>query len=270
MILFVMIAALIGLPVGALINALADDLPETDRVGLPHYPDGTPRPLIAWSGILAFLTNQQTGPDGQRLAWRQPVTELATTILFGLTAAIYGFSALTIFWLGVEAILILITVIDLEERLILFVVIIPSCIYALIGAVLFNRQISPRITFLDYIIGGVAGFIVFYLIYLGGKLFIRYMSWRRHEKIDETAFGFGDVMLATLSGLILGWQALLYAFYIAVFLGAAGAIGYILVQRAVKGKYELFTPLPYGQYIVFATLLMLLWRAPVNGYLSGF
>src|SRR5258708_25546174 len=117
MVLFAIIAALLGIPVGALINALADDLPDTDRVSKPHYSDGTPRPVTAWSGILAYLTGHQSGPDGKRLSWRQPVTELVTAIVFGITGWINGFSALTIFWLGIMAILILITVIDLEARL---------------------------------------------------------------------------------------------------------------------------------------------------------
>jgi len=86
--------------------------------------------------------------------------------------------------------------------------------------------------------------------------------------LDEVAFGFGDVMLATVSGLMLGWQALLFAVMIAVLAGGAGALLFIIVQMFVKKDYEFLTALPYGQYIVFGTLVMMLWRAPLVNFLQ--
>jgi prepilin signal peptidase PulO-like enzyme (type II secretory pathway) len=79
----------------------------------------------------------------------------------------------------------------------------------------------------------------------------------------KSAFGDGDVLLATLAGFMLGWQALIYAVMIAVFAGGLGAFIYLGGRLLVRGRYEWFTALPYGQYIVFGTLLMLLWRAEV-------
>jgi prepilin signal peptidase PulO-like enzyme (type II secretory pathway) len=74
-------------------------------------------------------------------------------------------------------------------------------------------------------------------------------------------------MLITLSGLILGWQVLIIAMFITVFLGAAGAILYLIVRRLAGRHYTLFTPLPYGQYIVIATLLLLLFTPEIRGLL---
>src|SRR5262249_19511441 len=156
------------------------------------------------------------------MSWRYPVTEAATALLFAETAALYGFLGMSIFWMGILAFLILITVIDLEHRLILFSVMIPSYIYALVGAALFNEQISDKIVFRDYLLGGLFGFGIFFIMYLGGILFTVIMENVRHEEIEEVAFGYGDVMLATLSGLVLGWQALIFAIFIAIFAGAAG------------------------------------------------
>jgi leader peptidase (prepilin peptidase)/N-methyltransferase len=77
------------------------------------------------------------------------------------------------------------------------------------------------------------------------------------------AFGYGDVMLAALCGLIVGWQALIFAMFITVFLGALGALVY-LVGRGLTGRYDMFTPLPYGPYIVIGTWIMLLFSDQVR------
>lgn len=309
-IIFVLVAAILGILVGGIINALADDLPFTYRVKRPHYRHGMVRPRSAWLGLSAFLTGHRTSPAivvlkhrnrhqphakrltrrgkrlmhphpyqgtplrptlslwGKKLSWRYPLTEIATALLFAYLGFTYGLSALTFFWMGIVAALILITVIDLEHRLILFVVIIPACLYAVVGAALVGPQISERIIFRDYIVGGLLGFGIFFVMYLGGFLFNAIMGSWRGEAIEEVAFGYGDVLLATLSGFILGWQALIFAIFIAIFAGAAGALIFLAAQHFVKGKYEMFTALPYGQYIVFGTLVMMLWRAPIIDYLQ--
>jgi prepilin signal peptidase PulO-like enzyme (type II secretory pathway) len=80
------------------------------------------------------------------------------------------------------------------------------------------------------------------------------------------AFGYGDVMLSTLCGLIIGWQPLIFAMFITIFLGAFGALVYLVVRR-LSGRYNLFTPLPYGPYIVVGTLIMLLFSDEVRAVL---
>jgi leader peptidase (prepilin peptidase) / N-methyltransferase len=255
----------VGLLVGAIINALADDLPlEDSPVRLPHYPDGTPRLPITWVGTLAFLMRMRTSPGGAKLSWRHPITEIVTAALFIYIAVSYPFSARSLVYMGNLAILILITVIDLEHRLILFVVMIPAYVFAVIGA-----AIVQEVAFRDYLIGGAAGFVLFFLMYMGGKLFNSVVSNARGEELDEVAFGYGDVLLATLSGLMLGWQALIFAVTIAVFAGAGGAILFIVVRLVMRGRYEMLTALPYGQYIVLGTVIMMLWREPIRTMLQG-
>jgi leader peptidase (prepilin peptidase)/N-methyltransferase len=261
-------AALAGLIVGTLINALADDLPYTYLLRLPHYADGTPRPFIAWSGLLAFLSGKRAGADGVRLSWRQPLTELATAALFVGVAATSGNVGRTIFLCGCVAVLVLITVIDLEHRMILYAVILPACLYTLVGAALLGSALYERVQFGDYLIGGGLGFVVFGGMYLGGVLFGRVVGALRGAALDEAAFGDGDVLLAALVGFMLGWQALIFALTIAIFAGGVGAVVYLAARLLRRGQYEYFTPLPYGQYIVFGALVMMLWRTPVIAFLQ--
>ncbi len=263
-VLFGILALPAGILLGGLVNWLADDLPHQLRPTAPHYPDDAPRPRSAWLGLGAFLTRSRVSPSGARLSWRYPLVELGLAILFGYIALAYPLELRTVFWMINACVLMLITVIDLEHRLILFVVVIPGCVLALLGAAL-----TGRLPFQDYLIGGLAGFGIFFVMYLGGILFSVAIASARGEPLDEVAFGYGDVMLATLAGFILGWQALIFAIFITVFAGAGGAVLFLALRLVRKGQYEMFTALPYGQYIVLGTLIMMLWSAPIQALLQG-
>jgi leader peptidase (prepilin peptidase)/N-methyltransferase len=263
-IVIALIAGLVGLLVGGLINALADDLPARQNPRLPHYPDGTPRPPVVWLGVVAFMTGRRASPGKTPacLSWRHPITEIVTALaFFGLALGFKGEPNLPV-WFIYLAILLLITVIDVEHRLILFVVIIPSCVFALLVA-----AIAPEDgkSFSEYLVGGAAGFLIFLVMFLGGIVFT---VLSRHEAV---AFGFGDVMLATLSGLILGWRGLLPAVFITVFAGAIGAWIFIIGRLLMGRGHRWFTPLPYGPYIVLGTLIVLLFREQVKDIIwSGY
>ena len=92
----------------------------------------------------------------------------------------------------------------------------------------------------------------------------------RGQEINTVAFGFGDVMLMTLSGALLGVSHTFFALFIAVFLGAFGAFLYIVGLALFGSRYNWFTALPYGPYIVFATLLMLLYGDEVRRILINY
>ncbi|MDX2075158.1 MAG: A24 family peptidase [bacterium] len=298
-----LIAILIGWLAGIVVNVLADDLPLRRAVRSPRYvseakkraihipvlneagedvthefvqQDDEKRPPIAWSGILAFLLNKRLSPSGEtKLNWRYPITELFT--IFLMWVAMYGMYLMNtdpkirdvdfiqaLFLLLYMAIFSLIVVIDVEHKLILFVVIIPSSFIALADSILTGFPPS----FIDSLVGGAMGFIVFFILYNGGFLFTYIMGIMRGTPIDEVAFGYGDVMMAMLSGFILGWQSLIFAMFLTVFLGAFGAVFFLLFKALSKGKYSAFTAIPYGPYIVAGTIILLFFRiqlAPLLG-----
>lgn len=293
-----LLAIIVGFFAGVLINALADVLPYRRSLSKPVYPDGTPRPVVAWSGLGAFLTGQrcpkieQPDEDQQRLyegkpclSWRYPLTEIGTMILLVIAvAAIHQYpisramlsepiptdSQLALqlaFWWFYCAVYVLITVIDIEYKLILRVVVFPTVLVAIV-----NVLISPETstTPQDAVYGALMGFAPFILLYLGGFVFTYILGKMRGQEIDTVAFGFGDVMLMTLSGILLGFSHTLFALFIAVFLGAFGALIYIVGRALVGSRYSWFTAIPYGPYIVFATLLMLLYGDDVRRAMIGY
>ncbi|MFZ2880779.1 MAG: A24 family peptidase [Phototrophicaceae bacterium] len=268
----VLLVIVIGLAAGAVVNALSDDLPRRVRPQLPHYPDGEPRELSAWLGITAFLTGQRRSSGGAALSWRHPITEVALVLLMLLTVSVVrqraDYSDLQlVFWLFHVTALVLVTVIDIEHKLILFVVINPFVVVAIFDALLTQKNAPPEIV--EALIGGAVGYGVFFLLYQGGFLFTRIMSKRRGREIKEVAFGYGDVMLAGVVGLLIGWRLFLFSMYITIILGALGALLFILSRRLLGTRYSAFTALPYGPYIVAGALIMILFPTQVGGLLLG-
>lgn len=261
--------AFVGIISGGIVNLLADDLPKRRPPRFPpRYSDDTPRPAIAWLGLTAFFFGKRRAPDGTRLRWRYPLTELMTAGLMLLavvsTADDPNMTPVQlVFWLIYMVIFSLITVIDLEHRLILFIVIIPSSVIALLDAVVTDYGASLS----EALIGGALGFGVFFLLYIGGFIFVYVSGKLRGHATDEVAFGYGDVMLMTLCGFILGWQALIPTMFLTVFLGAFGALIWLTGRLLTRGGYSLFTPLPYGQYIVIAAILLLLFATEITTFL---
>lgn len=301
MLIEVIVVILIGLLAGGIVNVLADDLPLRRSVRLPRYvsddkkraihiyeaeearaivmQDDEPRPPIAWLGLTAFLFGKRNSPNGVKLSWRYPLAELLTVGLMLLTLSAVStnpeLNDISIvqfaLWLVYMAIFALITVIDIEHKLILFVVIIPSLLIALIDVGLTTLIgagfLPPEIV--EALLGGGLGFLVFFLMYNGGFMFTYVMGKLRGQEITEVAFGYGDVLMATLSGVILGWRVLIFAMFITVFLGAFGALIYLFSRRLLGEKYSAFTALPYGPYIVAGTVIMLLYREQVIEFLLG-
>jgi leader peptidase (prepilin peptidase) / N-methyltransferase len=82
------------------------------------------------------------------------------------------------------------------------------------------------------------------------------------EADDEpVAMGFGDVKLAAVLGIILGWQALLVALLLSFLLGAIGGI----IMRLLGGGRLV----PFGPYLALGGMLALFFGADLfNWYIS--
>jgi prepilin signal peptidase PulO-like enzyme (type II secretory pathway) len=259
--IIVLLAAVLGLLAGGLANMLADDLPNDGpiQVRRPHYPDGAPR---AFLGLVAFVRGRRSSPGGARLGWRHPVVEVVTALAFALLAAFYPPDGQLLFFLVYAWLFVLITVIDLEHRLILFVTAIPLGLAGALDALLIP---DPRPSLVDSLAGGVLGLVVFYGFWYGGVLFNRARAEDEADEADmEIAFGFGDVILATACGLVLGWQSMIFAMFITVFAGALGGIAWMVSRLFTDDGYAVFTALPYGPYIIFGVAVMLFLKEPMQ------
>jgi len=283
----VIFAIFFGLVAGIIVNILADELPYRRGLWWPTYPDGTRRPPLAWFGITAFIfglrQSEEPAPNEEharphlernKISWRYPITENLSVALMLLavfaTRGVEGMTAaqLVFYWVHL-AILLLILVIDVELRMIYSMVTWPALAIALLDALLLPI-LAPGLV--DALAGAAFGFGIFYAIYLGGILFVKAMNRSKGkdgEEITEVAFGFGDVRLMTVCGALLGFLGTFLAMFITVILGALGAMIYLLAKRFLSGRYSMFSAIPYGPYIIAATILVLFFRDSVAAAVFG-
>ena len=207
--------ALLGWLTGILVNYLSDILPIKRKLGAPICVACTdPAPLANY-----FLWPRRCPECWSRRSWRTWAVEL-----FYAAAALWFWfnpSRLLSFWPGLLllAFLGVVFVIDMEYRLILHPV---SYFGALLGLIL---GISMRGIWMT-LLGGAAGYgIMLGLYWFGGK-FANWLARRRGEVLTEVALGFGDVNLAGILGLLLGWPGIVAGLLLTILIGGVVSILY--------------------------------------------
>ncbi len=262
---------LIGLGVGIVLNSLADNLPP-DVLGLRHAP-GRPRCRYCgaahrpeyWLALAGLLAR---GGHCEHCGGPRPLRPVVVEVAAGLSLAyLWGWAGGQAFkFLAaavVVALFVLITIIDLEHRLILWVVIYPAAvIVALIGV------LSPERGWQKTLVGGAVGFGLVGGMFLLGEVFSRVMALARGRPLDEVAFGWGDVNLAGVIGLAVGWSGVLFAVLIAIFSAAAFGLVYLVAQR-LRGHYTWFTAIPYGPFLVLGALAIYLYGKEIAAAYAG-
>jgi leader peptidase (prepilin peptidase)/N-methyltransferase len=245
---------LIGFLLGMLVNLLADSLPRyRDVRGYHCVSCGAKRKPFLWSALISFLTgNRKCAYCGDLLEWRAPLVEISMAV--GGYLIYQSDPTLSVVFprLVVLFIYVLIAVIDIEHRLILHIVSGPSAVIIFILSFM-----DPEIKTLDILIGGLVGFFSFLLLYFLGQLFAILMGRLRGTQIQEVAFGFGDVTLAGVIGLTLGWQE--YRVVAALIAGIlfAGVFSFLyIIVRLFRKSYTPFMPIPYGPFLIVACLLV--------------
>ncbi len=243
----ILIFGVLGWLVGVVVNLLADELPRRRRLSLT----GGWRPLcatcaepfggLAWSGVGRWILGRGHCPHCHHsLRRRPPLLEAISAVIFALLPVLIPNPVVLGLHAAYIAILLLITVIDLEHKLILDVVVAPALALALVGSLV----VPPNVNTLASALSGAAvGFGVFGLFYWIGK---RWMG--------AGALGFGDVKLALLIGAMVGFAQIFLTLALAVVLGAV-----VSVVLLALGRVSRTTALPYGQYLAIAAIVMLIW-----------
>jgi leader peptidase (prepilin peptidase)/N-methyltransferase len=140
----------------------------------------------------------------------------------------------------------IICVIDIEYRVIntsILVLGLPLAFY--IGL--------TRTDFTSSILGGIIGLVTFFVIYLLGFIFTKFMTKMWRTEISGSAVGFGDVLLSGVLGLMSGWpdvsSSLIIGASIAGFVSAISIIYLVVIQKYKPGR-----EIPLAPYLIMGTL----------------
>jgi leader peptidase (prepilin peptidase) / N-methyltransferase len=235
-----------GWMLGIMINYLADVLPIKRR--LEH-------PFCIYCGSkfhwLEYLFWPRLCHNCDR--YRRPRTWIveAGMMLAGALMAEYAPKSIGVAAsLILLAFLVLVTVIDLEHRLIMHIINAVGALGALIIGVNLHGLSAT-------LWGGAAGFLVMLSIYFLGIFFIRISRKLRKQQVTEAeAIGFGDVNLSGVMGLLLGWPGVTLGLLLAVVL--AGAVSLLYLGWAIIRKgYSPNLALPYGPFLTVSMALLI-------------
>jgi leader peptidase (prepilin peptidase)/N-methyltransferase len=263
-----LVYVLIGWLVGVFINYAADILPHRLELGEPpHCPMcDAPRAPSAWSVVVGYLSHRRVCLGcGAPLPLRSVVVEVATPAIFVGLLWRYGLSVHLGLLSLYSAILILVTVTDLEHHLILNVVMVPAILLAMGGA-FFNDDMSYR----RALLGGAAGFVCLYGMFLLAQPVSALLSRLSGRGVSETPFGFGDVTLGTFIGLITGLPGVFLALLITLLSAGLGAALFWFVRAVIQRRYTLFTTIPYGPFLVLGGFVMMVYGPEIlQWYITG-
>jgi leader peptidase (prepilin peptidase)/N-methyltransferase len=197
--------------------------------------------------LVGHLVNRAAGrfPEasraGRALAVRPPVVELGTALLFVLAALRFELSSELPAFLFLAAAGVLLGVIDLQHRLLPNRIVVPAIAFAAALLALAAAAEQDGAALLRAALGAVVLFAVFLVLAL----------------IAPGGLGMGDVKLAALIGLYLGWIG-----WNAVLVGAAAGF---VVQAAVAlvllaaRRIGLRGELPFGPAMLAGTALAIGW-----------
>jgi prepilin signal peptidase PulO-like enzyme (type II secretory pathway) len=258
---------LLGLITGILLNICADSLPASRRLRRPVclYCQ-RPRSPGAWSGVVAYLIRRHRCPScGAPISIRHVIVELVTALFFAFCWLRGGAIRIILLNALYGTVFILVTVTDLEHRLIPHAFMLPAIALATAGAF-----VNPSFGFpVKGLLGGGIGLVSALGLYVLGGVFTGIIGQVRQRPVAETAFGFGDVTLITFIGLVSGAPEILFALAIGLLSGGGFAALFLLIQGVFRKKYTPFTAVPYGPFLILGGVVMLYFGAEFMAWYTG-
>ncbi|GAA0707878.1 prepilin peptidase [Dactylosporangium roseum] len=250
-----LVVGVLGLAVGSFLNVVIHRVPRGESLLRPasHCPQCT-APVRPWHNVplLGWLLLRGRCADcAAPISVRYPLVEVGTAVLFVAVTARFGLSASLPAWLYLAAVAVALALIDLDVLRLPNAIVLPSYVVApllLLPAVVVERDWAAGLRGLV----AMAALWVFYfllsLVYPGGM-------------------GFGDVKLAGVLGLYLGWlgwSSVAVGTFAAFLLG--GIVGAVLL---VTGRAGRRTAMPFGPSMLAGALLALFAAAPITGWYSS-
>jgi len=239
--------ALFGVVMGSFLNVCIDRLPAGQSLLRPasHCPVCQHR--LAVKDLLPVFSylwlrgrcRYCRSVIPRRVLW----VELGTGLAFAFLWWQYGLSSelgiISFYW----SLLIVILVIDLERGLILNKLVYPATAVALIIA-----AFAPGPGIINALMGGGVGFAAMFILAL----------------VFRGGIGWGDVKMAGLVGVMVGFPEVVVALLLAIVGG--GLVAIILVALKIKGRKE---TMPFGPYLSLATMATLVWGYDLIGWYMG-
>jgi leader peptidase (prepilin peptidase)/N-methyltransferase len=243
--LLILVCGVFGLAIGSFLNVLIYRVPRKEPIVSP--PSACPScgtelaardniPVLSW-----VLLRGKCRTCGASISWQYPVVELLTAGLFAGVAGRFGYNWAVPAYLALFAGLLALSWIDVERMVLPKPIVYP---------------VSVLVAALLVIPAGVYGTWHSYWVawaFAGGWFLLFYLMWLASPRL----LGFGDVRLAPVLGLSLGWLGWRYVvlgFFAANLIGAVIGIGLIVAKKA-----ERQSRVPYGVFLALGVAVAVFW-----------
>ncbi|WP_432505327.1 prepilin peptidase [Kineococcus arenarius] len=251
----VLLAAVAGLLVGSFLNVVVHRVPRGESVvrpasrcpGCGHVVRRRDNvPVVSW-----LLLRGRCRDCGVTISVRYPLVELGTALLFGAVARLVGPSWVLPAYLYLAAITVALALIDVDVHRLPDAIVLPSYPVVVVLLVVASASTGHWGALLRAAVGGAALFLLY------GALFV----------LKPGGMGLGDVKLAGVLGLLLGWwgwDSLVVGAFTAFLLGGVAGAGLLVLRRAGRGSR-----IPFGPYMLAGALGALFVASPVADWYLG-
>lgn len=244
------LAGVLGLCVGSFLNVLIDRLPKNQSVIYGRSHCDFCKKTLRWYElvpVLSFIVQRgRCRRCRKKLSLQYPIVELVTGIGFTLLYFYFSDSLIHVFAYSlIFSSLLVIFVADLKYQIIPDSMIIVGVIGVLLQGQAFDASLGPALWLSAF--GAAALFLLLYVFTRGRGM------------------GLGDVKLAVLLGLLLGYPGIIISLY-AAFLTGAG-VGVILMV----GKYKTWkSRVAFGPFLILGTVITIVWKAQILAWWKNF
>lgn len=175
---------------------------------------------------------------GDRIPARYPLVELLSALLPVALHTTHGFTPqFWIYWV-LGCVLIVLSFVDLDQRILPDRATLPGLVAGLVVA-----PLAGLTSWAGSLVGAAVGGGALYLIALLGAAVFR-----------KESMGGGDIKLAAMLGAFLGWQLIVLSLFVAFLIGSIVGVGAI----AVKGRDWDHT-VPFGPFIAIGAGVGMIW-----------
>ncbi len=249
----VVVAAVVGLLIGSFLNVVVHRVPTGDSV--VHPPSACPGcrsrirardnvPVLGW-----LLLRGRCRDCRAPISVRYPLVEAATAVAFGLVAwfAITGDRTPVVLpaLLYAAAVSIALSLIDLDVRRLPDAIVLPSYVVLVVLLGVASLAEGDWWPFVRALLGGAVGFGFYFALAV----------------VHPAGMGFGDVKLAGVLGMLLGWfgwAALAVGGFAGFLLGGVYAVLLVVTRRGSRKSM-----IPFGPYMIVGAWCAVVWGEDV-------
>jgi leader peptidase (prepilin peptidase)/N-methyltransferase len=245
-------AVALGLIVGSFANVCIHRLPLRQSVVSPRsrcpHCDAA---IAAWDNLpllsYALLRGRCRSCRGP-ISVRYPLVEAANGLLYLALALQFGPTLRTLVLMAFVTALLVLSLIDLDHRLLPNVITLPGIAVGLAASLLPGPP-----TRLSSLAGAAGGYLAFWAVA---------EAYRRARGVE--GLGQGDWKMTAMLGAFLGWDQMLLAVFLASVLGTVVGLG-LIAFRGGNGKYAL----PLGTFLGLAGIVVTFIGEPVTTWYRG-